>query len=294
MYYNIHTTKRKGDQIVSFHYYGARYYWSELLAGWLSVDPMAGKYPSISPYAYCVWNPVKLVDPDGRDVDPSCLDDWNTQKKAIQDKKNELINKRNVLNQDVRWWQFIRKSQIENYSVRIESLEETLSTMGNLEEDHSTIYTLSHVEGNGSVSLIREGEKRGMISINFSSTASFVHEVTHAGQYYNNDIGFFENGAIAAYDIYDEVAAYKAALAYSPTAYTYLGKEMSMRQVSPEWVRPRDDNYKLSNGCGKHPVSIFSSAEEIKKAKIDGLLGSSSPGNYYQTYLEIPSLIYRH
>ena len=68
MYYNIHTTKRKGDQIVSFHYYGARYYWSELLAGWLSVDPMADKYPSISPYAYCAWNPVKLVDPDGKEA----------------------------------------------------------------------------------------------------------------------------------------------------------------------------------------------------------------------------------
>ena len=68
MYYNIHTTKRKGDQIVSFHYFGARYYWSEQLAGCLSVDPMADKYPSISPYAYCVWNPVKLVDPDGRKI----------------------------------------------------------------------------------------------------------------------------------------------------------------------------------------------------------------------------------
>ena len=33
---------------------------------WLSVDPMADKYPNISPYAYCAWNPVKLVDPDGR------------------------------------------------------------------------------------------------------------------------------------------------------------------------------------------------------------------------------------
>lgn len=36
--------------------------------GWLSVDPMADKYPSMSPYNYCAWNPVKLVDPDGRDT----------------------------------------------------------------------------------------------------------------------------------------------------------------------------------------------------------------------------------
>ena len=35
------------------------------MTGWLSVDPLADKYPSLSPYAYCAWNPVKLVDPDG-------------------------------------------------------------------------------------------------------------------------------------------------------------------------------------------------------------------------------------
>ena len=28
---------------------------------------MADKYPSMSPYSYCAWNPVRLVDPDGRD-----------------------------------------------------------------------------------------------------------------------------------------------------------------------------------------------------------------------------------
>ena len=49
-------------------YHGARYMDHELMTMWLSVDPMAEKYPSISPYAYCAWNPVKLVDPDGKDV----------------------------------------------------------------------------------------------------------------------------------------------------------------------------------------------------------------------------------
>ena len=56
---------KEKDYESGFHYYGARYYWSELLTGWLSVDPLANKYPGISPYNYCSWNPVKLVDPDG-------------------------------------------------------------------------------------------------------------------------------------------------------------------------------------------------------------------------------------
>ena len=59
---------KEKDYESGFHYYGARYYWSEILTEWLSVDPMADKYPSISPYAYCIWNPVKLVDPDGNEA----------------------------------------------------------------------------------------------------------------------------------------------------------------------------------------------------------------------------------
>ena len=38
------------------------------MTGWLSVDPLADKYPSLSPYAYCAWNPVRLVDPDGEEI----------------------------------------------------------------------------------------------------------------------------------------------------------------------------------------------------------------------------------
>lgn len=49
------------------YYYGARYFnpkWST----WLSVDPLAEKYPSISSYAYVAQNPIKYIDPDGMRV----------------------------------------------------------------------------------------------------------------------------------------------------------------------------------------------------------------------------------
>gem|GEM_PF-7014108 len=32
----------------------------------LSLDPMMGDFPSLSPYNYIACNPIKLVDPDGR------------------------------------------------------------------------------------------------------------------------------------------------------------------------------------------------------------------------------------
>ena len=61
-------TGKERDEETGYSYFGARYYDADLLTGWVSVDPMADKYPSISPYAYCAWNPVKLVDPDGQDI----------------------------------------------------------------------------------------------------------------------------------------------------------------------------------------------------------------------------------
>ena len=61
-------TGKERDSETGFSYFGARYYDSDLMTGWLSVDPMADKYPGLSPYAYCAWNPVRLVDPDGEEI----------------------------------------------------------------------------------------------------------------------------------------------------------------------------------------------------------------------------------
>ena len=60
-------TGKERDEETGYGYFGARYMDHELMTTWLSVDPMADKYPNIGPYAYCAWNPVKLVDPDGED-----------------------------------------------------------------------------------------------------------------------------------------------------------------------------------------------------------------------------------
>lgn len=56
---------KEKDYESGFHYYGARYYWSEMLTGWLSVDPQTDDYPYITAYNYCEHNPVILQDPDG-------------------------------------------------------------------------------------------------------------------------------------------------------------------------------------------------------------------------------------
>ncbi len=61
-------TGKERDSETGYDYFGKRYYDSRALTSWLSVDPLADKYPNISSYAYCTWNPIKLYDPDGRDA----------------------------------------------------------------------------------------------------------------------------------------------------------------------------------------------------------------------------------
>ena len=68
-------TGKERDKETGYSYFGARCYDADLLTGWMSVDPMADKYSSLSPYNYCTWDPVKLVDPDGEEVKYSKFSD---------------------------------------------------------------------------------------------------------------------------------------------------------------------------------------------------------------------------
>lgn len=61
--------KYNGKEFVEMHGYdtydyGARGYYPAI-GRFTSVDPLAEKYYSVSPYVYCLNNPVKYIDPDG-------------------------------------------------------------------------------------------------------------------------------------------------------------------------------------------------------------------------------------
>ena len=69
---------------------------------------MADKYPSISPYAYCAWNPVRLVDMDGMEA-------GNPPKSRITVRNGQVVlnmdnlhnstrNRINAYNNDTRNW----------------------------------------------------------------------------------------------------------------------------------------------------------------------------------------------
>ena len=70
------------DEETGLYYYGARYY-DPRTSIWLSVDPLAEKYPNTSPYTYCNNNPINMIDPTGMSSEPPS---------DFYDKSGNLVN----------------------------------------------------------------------------------------------------------------------------------------------------------------------------------------------------------
>jgi RHS repeat-associated protein len=87
-------TEKERDTETNYDYFGARYYDSDL-ARWLQVDPLADKYPGClptvvkktkegSPYNYTLNNPLRFIDPDGKN--PVNID------REVHKQMNTLLN----------------------------------------------------------------------------------------------------------------------------------------------------------------------------------------------------------
>jgi RHS repeat-associated protein len=60
-------TGKERDKETGYDYFGARYFDSRI-GRWLRVDPLFDKHPEWSPYNYVLNNPLKIIDPDGKQV----------------------------------------------------------------------------------------------------------------------------------------------------------------------------------------------------------------------------------
>ena len=110
---------KEKDTETGLSYSGARYYSSDLSI-WLSVDPMSDKYPSLSPYAYSANNPVKLVDPDGRDIwhpdgEGGLIGDKGDDFSTLQNYLTTIYGNQSAISQD-NWKSF--ENQINSYQIQ--------------------------------------------------------------------------------------------------------------------------------------------------------------------------------
>jgi len=143
-------TTARGNR--GLYYYGARYYHPKVSV-WLSVDPKASKYPSLSPYVFVANNPVMLIDPNGMEID------WGTNFfGTLRAKVSSMMTERGSAH-----WRTMKNDQTTLYSFDysksaavgqrsddsygfVEGLNETSKTTNQdgMYESKTTIFTGSH------------------------------------------------------------------------------------------------------------------------------------------------------
>ena len=253
-------TGKERDAETGYSYFGARYYDSDLSGLFLSVDPMADKYPSISPYAYCAWNPLKLVDPNGQDIDSSSVSNkiWNrvnpnhdSYNKEFEDVFNQLAEDHSTLFKFNEW----ESPKVSNGT----------SVKGRITMDESNI---------GQQDKVTIGYYWEKDNESISPERYLYEEVFHAKQFLDGEFGYGRSSSkgywcLIAFDLVDEEEAHKWAdrVSNSSNSWTvetmnyYLvnrGLKSTSRNVTEQYMkydnieRTNPPNYD-ANGIYKDP-----------------------------------------
>ena len=79
--------------------FGARMY-NPTTTRWIAADPLSEKYHGVSPYAYCLGNPISIIDPNGMDI--WTMDEYGNVvwKRESDDHRLYYMNNDGVLSDD--------------------------------------------------------------------------------------------------------------------------------------------------------------------------------------------------
>ena len=188
--------------------YGARQY-NPVTGRWDRMDPLCEKYYSTSPYAYCLNNPVRFIDPDGRYI--TCGADngnqyiyyqgeWHHYEISSNDRTEIKIG--DVYNaKKGSFMDQVLKSINKMYESASSEVRTVIREVANSTADHNIYDNSGSNEGSACVSRGNGGDDQIQMNLAFDNKSTtntftfyevFGHEIKHA---YDRDCGIFSGNS---------------------------------------------------------------------------------------------------
>ncbi len=167
------------------------------LGRWLSIDPLAAKYPAFSPYNFALNTPIWAMDPDGRIVEYANAETKQAVESAMAADPKFAKSIQTLINSDVVYVYSLTGTVDYN-----KPTSKGVTDLGATSSDGSQI--------NIGFSLIENSVRDG-------KNTALYHETEHGLQFEHGELGFKKNAsgewvADASYDINDEVKAFEAGM----------------------------------------------------------------------------------
>ena len=192
-----------------------------------TVDPMAEKYYSISPYAYCGNNPINLTDPTG------CVWD-STQTAMVQQMNTNITNQSTASNNQIAQinanpgavdangnpvLSAAQQAQVSELQFRVNDLTAASAEIASMGADQNHYYTLNPMAA-GDPQITADPNNISNVTINYlqGDVGNQLHEVKHGYQVTTGNLGFaVNNGQISVtnYDMGDEVQTWTRQYSYT-------------------------------------------------------------------------------
>jgi len=232
--------------------YGARGYYPAM-GRFITVDPLAEKYYSISPYAYCAGNPVNRIDPDGKD--------W-----YINGKTGGLYYNKNQSDQTITYkkQQYTKVGENDMMGKMGKTTEKNYNFKDSQKLANKNGFNINPVQEVQDKTTIKISDKESPTSINSDQYKVVVEKYAIYSQSENNKVltsteplevkkSFWENAASAA-------MAIGGAAKFETTGRNYYNY-VSNSELKKTGMKA--DTYPWSAG---DQVSVYGSWEEYSKA----------------------------
>lgn len=217
---------------------------------WHVVDKMAEAYSSITPYAYCANNPIRLIDVDGR-----YFNDENEEN--AQRKERKIIRQQHRL-ANIAIKMAAKGKDAGDIEARQEELDKSLTNIQNMRSDTKTEFRYASINS-AEARLYNKGQNlegpttqytakndKGDVVVTMfieNNMGSFLHEGRHGGDYATGALRMNTSGG---YGVSHEVSAYRAqyswsgSLQYRPADYfsNYPQMQSAFNQLGESVIPP--------------------------------------------------------